>query len=71
MIGPITSAILGLILLAVLVTVLVKGAQYMGWIDGGLATKIVWGTGVVILVIIALLVIRLILGAFNLPIHMP
>jgi hypothetical protein len=71
MVGPITATILGLIALAILVTVLIKGAQYLGWLDSGLATKIFWGTGVVIVIVLALVILHLILSALNIPIRMP
>jgi len=60
--GPITGTILGLVLLAIVISIVVKVAQAWGWLDADLAGKLLWGTGVVIVIILVILIFKMLFG---------
>lgn len=67
--GPITLTIIGLILLAIVVSVLLFFGKKFGFIEPPLANVIIWGTVIVIGVIFLILILK-ILGV-SLPVHLP
>lgn len=64
-IGPVTQLILGCLVLAIIVSLLVFAGKKAGILDEGLAQKIIWGTGAVIVVIIVLALVALIMNALG------
>jgi hypothetical protein len=67
--GPVTATILGCLLLAIIVSLVIMAGRKFGFLDETLASAIIWGTVILIGLILLLLALRL-LGV-NLGAHLP